>query len=87
MSPHIGKEDTMESTRFLDDIDSSVKGQSETEYVRPKRTSYGSAMLHGSLITFYSILFLFATFKNRHTITNHDTVLNMIQCMYIIRRL
>ncbi len=74
----------MESTRFLDDVDSPEKWQREKQFNSSKRSSYKSLILHGSLITFYSILFLFAMLKSGHLTTNHDVVRDMVSCMYLV---
>ncbi|KAI8632404.1 hypothetical protein F5Y19DRAFT_492239 [Xylariaceae sp. FL1651] len=73
-----GEEDQMESTRFLDDIDLPEKTRSHLESVRRKRFSYMNLVLHGSFITLYSIMFLFATLRNNHIATNHDVLRDMV---------
>ncbi|KAI3331283.1 hypothetical protein F4824DRAFT_298731 [Ustulina deusta] len=68
----------MESTRFLDDVDSPEKWQREKQFNSSKRSSYKSLILHGSLITFYSVLFFFAMLRSGHLTTNHDVVRDMV---------
>ncbi|KAI1290478.1 hypothetical protein F5Y03DRAFT_63341 [Xylaria venustula] len=68
----------MESTRFLDDAESSEKWQDGQEFDHPKR-SYRSLILHGSLVVFYSVIFLFVTFGTQHIKTNHDAIHAKIQ--------
>ncbi|KAI1347180.1 hypothetical protein F5Y01DRAFT_329918 [Xylaria sp. FL0043] len=72
-------DDQTESARFLDNVDSPAKWHSEKESEHRKRSSSARLiLLHGSLIIFYSLLFLYATFSSRHITTNHDAVRAMI---------
>jgi hypothetical protein len=68
-----GDEDSMERARFLDNVDVPKKLWIDEEPAsRRRRLAPTTIVLHGSLIAFYTMMFIFLTYKDRYNTINYE---------------